>query len=152
MDIWGLWFNHNIHPYTEYEKRKDTLKDFVESENIQMIWKDEYNLEEFLRKAAFREESRCAFCYYDRLRMTAGIAKKGNFDFFTSTLLYSKFQKHEMIKQIAESVAKETGTKFYYEDFRLLWKEGIQKSKEKEMYRQQYCGCIYSEKERYLRK
>lgn len=65
-------------------------------------------------------------------------------------MLYSKFQKHELIKEIGESLAKEYGVKFYYNDFREYWKEGIKISKEKEMYRQQYCGCIYSERDRYL--
>ena len=54
------------------------------------------------------------------------------------------------LKEIGESVAKEYGVKFYYRDFREYWKEGINISKEKEMYRQQYCGCIYSERDRYL--
>ncbi|MCK4653117.1 MAG: epoxyqueuosine reductase QueH, partial [Candidatus Cloacimonetes bacterium] len=73
-----------------------------------------------------------------------------NFDFFTSTLIYSKLQEHELIKDIGESLAKEYEIKFYYEDFRKLWQEGIEISKKLGMYRQQYCGCIYSEKERYL--
>mgnify|MGYP003980440799 CR=1 FL=1 len=151
-DFTGFWFNPNIHPYTENQKRMDGLKKFVEDENIKMIWKDEYNLEDFLRKAAYREESRCDFCYFDRLNYAAIVAKKGNFDAFTSTLLYSKFQDHEKIKQIGESIAKKNGIKFLYADWRKFWKEGIKISKEKEMYRQQYCGCIYSERDRYLSK
>ena len=150
FDIHGFWFNPNIHPFQEYKKRLKTLQDFAEKENIPMIYKDEYNLEDFLRKAAFRENERCNMCYYDRLKYTAIVAKKGNFDYFTTTLLYSKFQKHEMIREIGESLAKEYDVKFYYEDFRQYWKEGIELSKERKMYRQQYCGCIYSEKERYL--
>ncbi len=149
FELMGFWFNPNIHPQQEYHKRYMTLKDFTEKENIRMIWKDEYNLQDFLRKAAFREELRCSSCYYDRLNYAAIIAKKGNYDYFTTTLLYSKFQKHELIKQIGESVAKLHGIEFYYEDFREYWKEGIALSKEKEMYRQQYCGCIYSEQDRY---
>jgi epoxyqueuosine reductase len=150
-EIHGFWYNHNIHPFTEYKKRLETLQEFAEKENIQLIVKDEYELEKFLRKAAFREQERCRSCYYERLKYAAIIAKKGNFDAFTTTLLYSKFQKHELIKEIGESLAKEYGIKFYYRDFREYWKEGIKISKEKEMYRQQYCGCIYSESDRYLK-
>ena len=150
FDIHGFWFNYNIHPFQEYKKRLETLQDFAEKENIPLIYKDEYNLEDFLRKAAFRESERCHMCYYDRLKYTAIVAKKGNFDYFTTTLLYSKFQKHEMIREIGESLAKEYGVNFYYEDFRQYWQEGIKLSKERKMYRQQYCGCIYSEKERYI--
>jgi hypothetical protein len=109
-------------------------------------------LEEFLRKSAYREASRCRHCYYDRLKYTAIIAKKGNFDAFSTTLLYSKFQNHQLIKEIGQALAQDYGMKFYYEDFREYWKEGIKLSKQKKMYRQQYCGCIYSEKERYLGK
>ena len=150
LEIKGFWFNSNIHPYQEYQKRLKSLQDFAEKENIQMIRKDEYNLEDFLRKACFRENSRCQFCYYDRLKYSAIVAKKGNFDYFSTSLLYSKFQKHELIKEIGESLTDEYGVKFFYQDFRELWKEGITLSKQEKMYRQQYCGCIYSEKERYL--
>ncbi len=149
-EIHGFWYNHNIHPFTEYKKRLETLQEFADKESIPLIVKDEYELEKFLRKAAFREQERCRSCYYDRLKYAVIIAKKGNFDAFTTTLLYSKFQKHELIKEIGESLAKEYGVKFYYNDFREYWKEGIKISKEKEMYRQQYCGCIYSERDRYL--
>jgi epoxyqueuosine reductase len=151
-DFTGFWFNPNIHPYTEYKKRMETLRAFAEAEDFNMIWKDDYSLDDFLRKAAFREESRCEFCYFDRLNYAAVVAKKGNFDTFTSTLLYSKFQNHEKIKQIGESIAKKHGIKFFYADWREFWKDGIKISKEKEMYRQQYCGCIYSERDRYLPK
>ena len=69
----------------------------------------------------------------------------------TSTLLYSKFQKHDTIKQVGESIGKTQGVPFFYQDFRTGWKEAIAVSKERNMYRQSYCGCIYSEKERYFR-
>ena len=127
------------------------MQEFAKKEDIQLIVKDEYELEKFLRRTAFREQERCRSCYYDRLKYAAIIAKKGNFDAFTTTLLYSKFQKHDLIKEIGESLAKEYGVKFYYQDFREYWKEGIKISKEREMYRQQYCGCIYSERDRYLK-
>jgi hypothetical protein len=136
----------------ENQKRLQTLQDFLAQENIPSIIKDEYNLEEFLRKSAYREASRCRHCYYDRLKYTAIIAKKGKFDAFSTTLLYSKFQNHQLIKEIGQALAQDYGMKFYYEDFREYWKEGIKLSKQKKMYRQQYCGCIYSEKERYLGK
>jgi len=152
LGIHGFWFNPNIHPYQEYQKRLNSLKEFAVKENIPMITKDEYELEKFLRQSAFRESDRCRMCYYDRLKYAAIIARKGNFDYFTTTLLYGKFQKHEMIKEIGKSLGNEYGVKFHYQDFREYWKEGIDLSKQKEMYRQQYCGCIYSERDRYLRR
>lgn len=151
-NITALWLNHNIHPAQEYMKRRDTLKAFCEKENIKLIMKDEYDISIFLRNTVYREDNRCYSCYYERLKDTAYIAKKGNFDAFTTSLLYSKFQKHELIHSIAESIAKELGIKFYYQDFREYWKEGILLSKEHEMYRQQYCGCIFSEQDRYWKR
>jgi len=86
----------------------------------------------------------------DRLEKAARIAHKGKFEAFTTTLLYSKFQQHEKICELGRELGRRFGIKFYYEDFREGWREGIELSKEKGMYRQQYCGCIYSEGERYL--
>ncbi len=148
-EVTAFWYNHNIHPYQEYKKRLDTLREFVDTNNIKYIEKDVYELDKFIHNAVYRESDRCRSCYYERLKYTAIIAKKGNFDAFTSTLLYSKFQNHEMMIEIGNSLAKEYGVKFYYEDFREYWKEGIELSKEVGMYRQQYCGCIYSERDRY---
>ena len=151
-DINGLWFNPNIHPYLEYQKRKDTLKEYMAEENIFLIEKDFYNVSSFLQKIVYREENRCEICYYNRLQTLAIIAKNGNYDSFSTTLLYSKFQNHACIKEIGENLAKKYSINFYYEDFRELWQEGIKLSKEKGMYRQNYCGCIYSEQDRFLPK
>jgi predicted adenine nucleotide alpha hydrolase (AANH) superfamily ATPase len=99
----------------------------------------------------FREAERCRFCYHLRLFAAARAAKEGKFDAFTSSLLYSKYQKHELIREIGEQAALEAGLPFYYEDFRQGWQAGQARSKELGLYRQQYCGCIYSERERYCR-
>jgi hypothetical protein len=79
------------------------------------------------------------------------MARRGKFDGFSTTLLYSKFQKHETIKSIGEAVGRSVGVPFYYRDFRPGWKEGVDESKRLGLHRQQYCGCVYSEKERYYR-
>jgi len=152
IELTGFWYNHNIHPFTEYQKRKEALLNFTRNEGLNLIIEDKYELEEFLRKAAFRENKRCFFCYYDRLRETALRASQDGFDMFSTTLLYSKYQNHQKIREIGESLAEEFHLVFYYHDFRELWQKGIQLSKEQGIYRQQYCGCIYSEKERYLGK
>jgi predicted adenine nucleotide alpha hydrolase (AANH) superfamily ATPase len=99
----------------------------------------------------FREKDRCRYCYHARLSATAKIAKKGKFDAFSSTLLYSRFQNHTLIQEIGTAVAGETGVNFFYHDFREGWKYGIETSKALGMYRQSYCGCIYSEKDRYYK-
>lgn len=151
FDVMGFFYRHNIHPLTECLKREQTLKDFAEKQQMRMIWQQGYEIEEFLRKAAFREAKRCEICYYDRLYATVKLAKRGKFEYFSTTLLYSKFQNHQKIIDIAQSLGKQNGVKFYYEDFRQGWKEGIDESKELGMYRQQYCGCIFSEKERFIK-
>jgi predicted adenine nucleotide alpha hydrolase (AANH) superfamily ATPase len=151
FNVMGFFYRHNIHPLLECIKREETLKDFAKKENLKMIWQEGYEIEEFLRKAAFRESNRCEICYFDRLSATVKLAKRGKFEYFSSTLLYSKFQNHKKIIDIATALGKQHGVKFYYEDFREGWSEGIEKSKDMEMYRQQYCGCIFSEKERFIK-
>lgn len=149
LKVMGFFYRNNIHPYSECLKRQETLETYASQIDLQVIYQDGYDLEGFLQKLMFREKNRCRICYHDRLLTTAQMAKHGKFDYFSTTLLYSKFQNHEMIKTVGESVGKKIGVPFYYEDFRKGWKEGINASKQLEMYRQQYCGCIYSEKERY---
>jgi hypothetical protein len=133
-------------------KRKEALHSYAETIDLKVIYQEGYDLEGFIRNVVFRESQRCAYCYHDRLRSTALVAKRGKFDCFTSTLLYSKFQKHEEIKSIGQAVGKAVGVRFYYHDFRDGWKQGIEESKRLGMYRHLYCGCIYSEKERYFKK
>lgn len=152
FQIMGYFYPHNIHPYSECQKRQQALETYAKHENFRVIWENEYNLENFLQNIAFRESKRCSYCYHDRIKSAALLAKRGKFDYFTTSLLYSKFQNHEMIKSIGESMAKKTGVSFYYQDFRKGWKHGIEESKGLELYRQQYCGCIYSEKDRFYKK
>ena len=147
----GFFYRNNIHPYTECIKRQEALEAYANSIDLKVIYQEGYDLEGFIRNVAFRESNRCAFCYHERLRSTALMAKRGKFDCFSTTLLYSKFQKHDEIKSIGEAVGKSVGIRFYYNDFRVGWKEGVETSKRLGMYRQQYCGCIYSEKERYFK-
>ena len=149
--VMGYFYGHNIHPYTECIKRQKTLESYAQLIDLRVIYQEEYDMEGFIRNVVYREKDRCSYCYHDRLRTTALLAKRGKFDYFSTTLLYSKFQQHDVIKAIGESISKDTGVAFLYEDFRPGWKEGIQASKELDMYRQQYCGCIYSEKERFYK-
>ena len=149
FEVMGYYYAHNIHPYTECLKRHETLEGYADAIGLRVITSEGYEMENFLRNVAFREKDRCTYCYHARLRATALMAKRGKFDYFTSSLLYSKYQKHEEIQSIGESVGKDVGIPFYYQDFRIGWKEGIETSKRLKMYRQSYCGCIYSEKDRY---
>ena len=147
--VTGVFFNPNIHPYQEYEKRRRTLNDYAAMTFLNVIWAEGYPLEEFLRNVAFKEKERCAYCLTIRLKYTAELVIREKYDGFTTTLLYSKYQKHDLIHKIGEDLSKELRINFYYKDFRNGWEDGIRISKQLGLYRQQYCGCIYSEKERF---
>ena len=148
-EVIGYFFNPNIHPYQEYQRRLETLRQYSEKTGLAVIYRDEYLLEEFLRNTSHRVKERCGYCYQVRLESTAREAKARGFDQFTTTLLESTHQNHALIRETGERVASETGIPFYYQDFRKGVKTGVQVSKAMGLYRQQYCGCIYSEKERF---
>jgi predicted adenine nucleotide alpha hydrolase (AANH) superfamily ATPase len=150
-DVMGFFYRNNIHPFTECMRREETLKAYAESIALKMIYQSGYALEHFFAQCRLREAERCTYCYHDRLTTTANFAKKGRFDGFTTTLLYSRFQKHDQIRSIGEAVGQSVGVPFFYRDFRDGWKTGIDESRRLGMYRQPYCGCVYSEKERYCR-
>ena len=146
----GYFFNPNIHPYQEYQKRLESLRRYSEEIGLEVVYRDEYLLEEFLKNVSHRVEERCRYCYSIRLEATAREAKKNSFDGFSTTLLQSTHQNHQLIKETGDRFAHEIEIPFYYEDFRPGWRKGVEVSKTLGLYRQQYCGCIYSEKERYL--
>ena len=164
----GYFYNPNIHPYSEYLRREESLKKFSisllarsekhafsasgDAVGFKVIYEKNYDMEGFIRNVVFREENRCYYCLGNRLEKTAALAKSSKFTHFSTTLLYSKHQKHDYIKETGFNLQKKYGVNFYYEDFRQGYKEGITLSYEYGLYRQNYCGCIYSEKERFFRK
>jgi len=148
-EVTGFWYNPNVHPYQEYMRRLEAARSHADQVGLHLIVHDEYGLREFVRAVAFREEQRHVICYEMRLRRTAAVAKSGHFDAFTSTLLVSPHQQHETIRDIGEQVAAEVGVPLYYEDFRPGYKREYELSKRYGLYRQPYCGCIYSEYERF---
>jgi predicted adenine nucleotide alpha hydrolase (AANH) superfamily ATPase len=152
IELKGLWFNPNIHPYTEYQMRLDALHKLQNSWNLDIEYIDHYGLKEFIRAVVHNEDNRCAICYSMRLEETAKVAKRMGLDGFTTTLLVSPHQKFDMIIDTGREMAKKYSIPFYFEDFRPGWKDSISVSKELGLYRQKYCGCVYSEMERYLKK
>ena len=148
-EISAFWFNPNIHPLLEYQKRRDALRDYSQTEGFELIEQGQYALVEFLNSTLSDISARCEYCYRTRIEGTAKIAAEGGFDAFSSTLLYSRYQKHEDIIAFSKEMAEKYKVDFFYEDWRALWQEGIRLSKAAGMYRQQYCGCIFSEEERY---
>jgi hypothetical protein len=150
LQVTGFFFNHNIHPYLEYRKRLETVREYAAMVELEVIYRDEYRLEEFLGAVAGLPDERCLYCYASRLEVAAAEAACLGFKAFSTTLLYSRYQKHELIVELGERFAEKYGVKFHNVDFRTGWQKGIDISKKLGLYRQQYCGCIYSEKERYL--
>lgn len=147
------WFNPNIHPYTEYKMRRDTLKEYTKSIGVEAIFQENYGLREFCKNVIGDLENRCTqYCYRVRLEETARYAKEHGFDAITTTLLVSPYQKHEELKKLGEEIANQYHLAFVYRDFRVGFREGQAKARELGLYMQKYCGCIFSEEDRYRKK
>jgi predicted adenine nucleotide alpha hydrolase (AANH) superfamily ATPase len=153
----GFWYNPNIHPYTEHQQRLESIKLLSVKIDIPLIVADGYDIIEYFRRVAGHEEERCRRCFEMRLTKTAETAHEKGYDAFTTTLLISPHQKHELIKETGEKVALrraqgkrgEKGVEFLYTDLRKRYSDSRHITKPMELYRQQYCGCVYSEWERY---
>ncbi|MBF0538919.1 MAG: epoxyqueuosine reductase QueH [Nitrospirae bacterium] len=145
----GLWFNPNIHPLTEYTARLNALKTLQSAWNLQIHYNNLYGLVDFIRNVVNKEDNRCLYCYTVRLQETAQKARQDGYNAFSTTLLYSIYQRYDTIVEIGKLMQVNYDVEFYVEDFRKGWREGIGMSKALSLYRQKYCGCIYSEMERY---
>jgi hypothetical protein len=163
--VFGFFHNPNIHPYSEFRLRLAAVKKLAGLLGLDVLYDEVYAPTAFIKgmKASLAPEVevgakgppeglRCTYCYSERLEATARAAKAHNFDAFSSSLLYSKYQNHDEIKSLGLSLADRYGLKFYYDDFRPGWLSGIEDSKEMGLYRQKYCGCIYSKIERFSKK
>jgi epoxyqueuosine reductase len=147
----GLFYNPNIHPYREFTERLNTLAVFAKVAQLPIEIDPSYDLETFLRGALEEGSDRCLFCYGMRLKRAFREAKEGGFDAITTTLLYSKYQRHDDIAALGEKLAERYAVPFLYRDFRAGWREGQEESKRLGMYRQKYCGCILSERDRFYK-
>ena len=140
------WFNPNIHPYMEYKARRDCLKEYTNSINVNAIFEENYGLDDFCKNVVNSLETRCQdYCYPVRLEQTAKYAKENGFDTISTTLLVSPYQKHDIIKDLGKVISKKYGVEFLYRDFRVGFREGQAKAREIGLYMQKYCGCIFSE-------
>ena len=144
------WFNPNIHPYKEYIARRDCFKEYCKTQNLKNIIEDNYGLDEFCKNVIDDLNARCVnYCYPIRMRRLFEFAKENGYDTVSTTLLYSIYQKHDYIKNVCEKLSKEYGINFLYRDFRVGFNEGHQKAYEMGLYLQKYCGCVFSEEDRY---
>ena len=143
----GVYFNPNIHPIEEFERRRETVAKFAEIKDLKVEYFDDFRQPEW-ESFSGTGEARCTMCYAVRLKKTAELAAAGGYDAFTTSLLVSPYQKHDLIKQLGEKYAAQYGVGFLYRDFRPGFRQGQQEAKELGLYRQKYCGCIISYNER----
>lgn len=148
----AFWFNPNIHPFTEYRARRDTLRAYAASIGLPLVEQDTYGLRPFLAAVGGAVDARCPVCYAMRLDAAAAYAAQNGFPRFTTTLLISPYQQHALLIEAGERAAAAHGIDFLYRDFRPLFRQGQQRARELGLYMQKYCGCIFSEEERYCRK
>lgn len=145
----AFWYNPNIHPWKEYEARRDCLLEFAPTLGMQVVVQEDYGLREFMQAVAEDIDHRCTYCYEHRLEQTARAAAEQGFSAFTTTLLASVYQQHDRIAAAGERFAAQYGVTFLYRDFRPHFRNGNQHARELGMYMQKYCGCVFSEEERY---
>lgn len=151
LDIEGFFYNPNIHPREEFLRRRENVDKLCKIKNISAIYADEF-MQETWEGFKGTEEQRCNMCYSLRLDRAAATAKERGFDCFTTTLLVSPYQKHELIRELGEKFSQKYGVEFYYKDFRPGFRLGQQQAKEMDLYRQKFCGCIVSYAEAQERK
>ena len=150
IGVTGFWFNPNIHPYTEYQARKHTLEEYSKEIAMKLVIGGTYDLRSFITHVAGNIDGRCAYCYQVRMEETARYAAEHGFDSFTTSLLISPYQNHEAIRATAQAMGARYGVEFLDRDFRPLFQAGQEFAREHGFYMQKYCGCIFSEEDRYL--
>ena len=145
----ALWYNPNIHPYVEHQHRLDAMKSLAREVTLPLIITEGYGIIDYFRQVAGHESQRCQYCFRLRLSKTVETARQRGFNAFTTTLLISPHQKHDLLQEIGNQLAEEKGVDFLYADLRKRYSESRRMTKRQNLYRQQYCGCVYSEWERY---
>jgi predicted adenine nucleotide alpha hydrolase (AANH) superfamily ATPase len=148
-DVTAFFYNPNIHPYTEHQNRLEAVKVLAQQMNFPLLVAEGYDMPEYFRRVAENEADRCRYCFELRLSRTAAQAKHDGFNEFTATLLISRHQDHELIKETGDKAAQKFGVEFLYVDLRKRFSDSRVMSKPYRLYVQQYCGCVYSEWERY---
>lgn len=154
FSITVFYFNPNISPKAEFDKRFAEQKRLIEtlpSENKISLICGDYNYDEFLNVARGYESvpeggERCFRCYRMRLEKTAELAKQNGFDYFCTTLSISPLKNSQKINEIGFNVAEKYGVKWLPSDFKKRegYKRSIELSRQYGLYRQEYCGCLYS--------
>ncbi len=146
------WYNPNIHPATEYKLRKNTLVEYARTVDIKLIANNEYGLRRFISEIGTDFNGRCKFCYNMRFEETARYAAQNGYTHFSSTLFISPYQNHTFMLDTANEAANRYGVEFLHRDFRPYFSEGQERARALDLYMQKYCGCIFSEEDRYIKR
>ncbi len=149
--VTGYFYNPNVHPLIEFRRRLKASKVLQQRVPIAVIYEEDYGLEEFLRAVAWEAGAleRCRTCYRLRLERTARRAVEGGFEAFSTTLLGSTHQHHEAVLAVGRESAPRHGVDFLEADWRPRAEQGHERAGRMNLYRQSYCGCIFSEWERF---
>ncbi|MEL7641471.1 MAG: epoxyqueuosine reductase QueH [Solidesulfovibrio sp.] len=147
----GLFYNPNIQPAMEYLRRREGVAAVAGILDVAVRY-DAYDPLPHLRRSLADPAGRCPPCWDERLDRAAATARALGCDAFTSSLLYSKYQDHDLLAALGDARAQAHGVPFHYRDFRVHWDEGVALSREWNIYRQPYCGCLLSELDRYAKK
>jgi predicted adenine nucleotide alpha hydrolase (AANH) superfamily ATPase len=145
----AFFYNPNIQPLIEFRRRLKSVRVLAEQERLEVLVDDGYDPKGFLRAVPWDRPERCLACYRLRLAETARVAAERGFAAITTTLLTSTHQDHEAVARIGREAAAARGLEFHYEDWRPLAAGGHEEAKRRNLYRQQYCGCLFSEEERF---
>lgn len=150
FEVAGFFYNPNIQPLAEYKNRRQAVEQLSKELAVDIIY-PEYAPSEYFQGVNLKEKNpgRCSICWALRLEAAAKLAKEKGFEAFSTTLLVSPYQDQELLNKIGNAVSETEGIKFYYEDFRPGFRKAHNEAKTKGIYCQKYCGCIYSEIERY---
>jgi predicted adenine nucleotide alpha hydrolase (AANH) superfamily ATPase len=140
----SLWFNPNIQPEEEYNKRKAAFEDYALLNGLKVHSGSQFFQELWEQKPGNLRTERCKFCYRLRLIGTAKTAKKLGMEYFSTTLLISPFQQHDLIRELGFEIAQSEGLKFVYKDLRHFYHKGQDIAKGMKLYIQKYCGCMPS--------
>jgi len=127
----------------------EAMKSLAQEVSLPLIVAEGYDVIDYFRQVAGHESQRCQYCFKLRLSKTAETAHQMGFDAFTTTLLISPHQKHDLLREIGQRLIEEEGIDFLYVDLRRRYSDSRRLTKGLNLYRQQYCGCVYSEWERY---
>lgn len=140
-----LYFNPNIHPKFEFERRREQVEKLGEIRGLDCFYSEDFRIDDWL-SGSWKENysSRCLMCYDIRMDYVAKYARDNGYQCFSSSLLVSPYQNHDAIVMSAERAAEKYGVTFSYTDWRPHFREGQNMAREHELYRQKYCGCIFS--------